>query len=72
MKRIVLVSANEFIIKYPSSYYLAKASRFDVECTIVHDHFCYFKYKHTLQLEGIAANIQLFLDYLRCQGFKIK
>lgn len=71
MKKIVLVSAREFSLRYPSTYYLAKAWHFDVKCTMIQDIFCYFKYKHTLQLEGGAENIQLFLDYLRCQGFKV-
>lgn len=72
MKRVVAVSKNSFLADKPSWYYLGKDENYDVVCTKLDRDLGYFKDKFILMIEGTAENVQLFLDYLRCSGFKIK
>ena len=71
MKRIIKASINSFLANNPSWYYIEKDSQYDVECTVLNRDLGYFKDKFVLELKGTAENVQLFLDYLRCSGFKI-
>lgn len=72
MKRLVSVSAFEFSTKWPSRNYINKYSRFNINCTIVSRDIGLIKDKYLLKLEGTDENIQMFLDYLEHEGFKIK
>lgn len=71
MKRVIGVSAREFATKWPSRNYISDYHKFNIECKVLNENIGFFKDKYTLQLEGTAENIQLFIDYLRCEGFKI-
>ena len=72
MKRVVAVSACEFFNKWPSSSYIYDYEDYHIKCDIVSRDLCVFNDKYTLKLEGEPKDIQLFLDYLECEGFKIK
>lgn len=72
MKRLVRVSAFEFSTTRPSYTYILGTNNFDVKCTIMNDNRGLLWDKYTLKLEGSDENIQMFLDYLKCEGFKIK
>lgn len=69
MKRLVRVSAFEFSTTYPSYNYVSKANNFGVESTIMSENRGFLWDKYTLKLEGSDENIQMFLDYLKCEGF---
>lgn len=71
MKRVVGVSARELATKWPSSKYIYDYRKFNIECKVLGENRGFFKDKYTLQLEGTSENIQLFIDYLLCEGFKI-
>lgn len=70
MKRVVGVSVRTFATKWPSGTYIFDHHKFNIECEILAQNIGFFEDKYTLQLEGTAENIQLFIDYLRCEGFK--
>lgn len=72
MKRIVSVSAWEFSTKCPSYNYVSKADNFGVKSTIMSKNLGLIFDRYALQLEGSEENVQMFLDYLKCEGFKIK
>lgn len=72
MKRLVFVSAFEFSITFPSPHYIYKYDEFDIRCTVISQDRGLLWDKYTLKLEGDAEDIQMFLDYLKCEGFKIK
>lgn len=72
MIRLVSVSVREIFSTYPSWYYLEKNGNYDVVCTKLDVKVGHFKDKFVLRLEGTSENIQLFLDYLSSNGFKIK
>ena len=72
MKRLVSVSAFEFSTKWPSRSYINKHYRFNVNCTVVSKDIGLLKDKYLLELEGTEENIQMFLDYLKHEGFKIQ
>ncbi len=71
MKRIVKVSAFEFGLTYASGHYIHNYDDYDIECDIVSRDLGILWDKYVLKLEGKAENIQLYLDYLKCSGFKI-
>jgi len=72
MKRYVSVSAFEFSTKWPSDYYIHNDYRLDVKCTIESCDKGLLFNKYFLKLEGTEENIQVFIDYLKHEGFKIK
>lgn len=72
MKRLVSVSAFEFSITWPSYTYLYKDYRYDVKCTVLRRNLGLLKDSYLLELKGKEENIQMFLDYLKYEGFKIK
>lgn len=72
MKRLISVSAHEFTTKWPSSYYIKKHYSFNVNCNVVSRDIGILKDKYLLKLEGTEENIQMFLDYLKHEGFKMK
>lgn len=72
MKRLVRVSAFEFSTTYPSCNYVSGTNKFGVKCTIMSKNRGLLWDKYTLKLDGSNENIQMFLDYLKCEGFKIK
>lgn len=71
MKRIVKVSAFEFGLTYASGHYIHNYDDYDIECDIVNRDLGILWDKYVLKLEGKPENIQLYLDYLKCSGFKI-
>lgn len=71
MKRLVSVSASDFSTKWPSKRYINKHCMFNVNCKIVSAYIGIFKDTYHLILEGTEENIQMFLDYLKREGFKI-
>ena len=72
MKRVVRVSAFEFSTACPSYNYISGTNNFGVKCTVMSENRGLLWDKYTLKLEGSDENIQMFLDYLKCEGFKIK
>lgn len=72
MKRLISVSAFEFSTKWPSGSYINEDYRFNVNCTVISKNIGIIKDKYLLKLEGTEENIQMFLDYLKHEGFKIK
>ncbi len=71
MKKIVRVSVFEFALQWRSSHYINRYSDYDLKCNILSRDLGVFWDKYVLQLEGSPDNIQLFLDYLKCEKFKI-
>lgn len=72
MKRLVNISVSTFSTKWPSSDYIDEYDRFNIDCTEVSENIGVFKDKYLLKLEGTKENIQMFLDYLKFEGFKIQ
>lgn len=72
MKRLVSVSASEFSTKWPSGDYISKHKKFNVKCTVVSEDIGLLKDKYLLELKGKEENIQMFLNYLKHKGFKIR
>lgn len=72
MKRLVNVSAFEISTKWPSRSYINKYYKFNVNCTIVSSNIGLLKDKYLLKLKGTEENIQMFLDYLKHEGFRIR
>ena len=72
MKRLISVSAFEFSTKWPSRSYINTHYRFNVNCTVVSSDIGILKDKYLLKSEGTKENIQMFLDYLKHEGFKIQ
>lgn len=73
MERLVRVSAFEFSTKWPSYTYIhSEYSEFNVKCKILTEDRGLLWDRYTLKLEGAAEDIQMFLDYLKHEGFKIK
>lgn len=72
MKRLISVSSFEFSTKWPSRSYINKYYRFNVNCTVLSSEIGLFNNKYLLKLEGTEENIQMFLDYLKHEGFKIR
>ena len=70
MKRLISVSAFEFSTKWPSRTYIDEYYRFHLKCTIISSKIGFFKDKYLLNLEGTEENIQMFIDYLKFEGFK--
>ena len=71
MKRIVKVSSWEFKLTYPSGRYIHNYDDYNIECDIVNRDLGILRDTYILKLEGKPENIQLYLDYLKCSGFKI-
>ncbi len=72
MIRLVSVSAFEFSTKLPSRSYINKHYSFNINCTIVDKNIGFLNDKYLLKLEGTEENIQMFLDFLKHKGFKIR
>lgn len=71
MKRLVKVSVGEFATKWPSIHYINKAYFYNVDCIIVSRDLGIFKDKYILELSGTEENIQMFLQRLKLERFKI-
>lgn len=71
MKRIVKVSSWEFKLTYPSSHYVHNYDDYNIDCDIINRNLGILHDTYVLKIEGKAENIQLYLDYLKCSGFKI-
>ncbi len=71
MKRLVSVSVAFYSI-IPISSYINKYHEFSIRCTIVKKDIGILKDKYLLKLEGTEDDIQMFIDYLKYEGFKIK
>ena len=72
MKRLVSVSAFEFSTKWPSLNYINRHYMFNINCIVVSSDRGNLFDKYLLKLEGTEEDIQMFLDYLKHEGFKIK
>lgn len=70
MKRVVGVSATELATTWPSWTYISDYVKFNINCKVLTRNIGFFKDKYTLQLEGESEDIQMFLDYLKAEGFK--
>lgn len=72
MKRLISVSVYDFSIPFASRYYITKYYNFNLECTIMSRDLGLIRDRYLLQLVGSEENIQMFIDYLKHEGFKIK
>ena len=72
MKRLVGVSAFEFSTKWPSYTYINKDYMYNVKCTVLRRNLGLLKDSYLLELNGKEEDIQMFLDYLKYEGFRIK
>ena len=72
MKRLVSVSAFDFSIKWPSYTYFNYSYKYNISCTILSRKLGLLKDSYLLELNGKEEDIQMFLDYLKYEGFKIK
>lgn len=72
MKRLVSVSAFELFITWPSFSYILNSHNYNINCRIIDENLGLLVDKYLLELEGEAEDIQMFLDYLKYSGFKIK
>lgn len=72
MKRLVSVSASYFSTKNPSICHIYNYDEYNIDCSIESQDLENFKDKYLLLLDGSAENIQMFLEYLKYNGFKIK
>lgn len=72
MRRLVSVSAFEFSTKWPSGNYIYNYDRFNIKCTVESKNIGLLRDKYILKLEGTEENIQMFLDYLKYEGFRIR
>lgn len=71
MKRLVSVSASDIFIKYASGYYISRHYSFNVACNVISQEIGLFRDKYLLQLSGTEEDIQMFVAYLKHEGFKI-
>lgn len=72
MKYLASVSASEFSTTWPSRNYIDDYKKYNLKCKVVESNIGLFKDKYLLELDGSTENIQMFLAYLRHEGFKIK
>lgn len=72
MRRIVKVSLFEFTSKWPSRTYINKYHDYGIKCSILSSDLGILWDKYVLRLEGSVENMELYLNYLKCEGFKIK
>lgn len=72
MKRLVCVSAFEFSITWPSGIYILNYDDYNINCRIVDENSGFLIDKYILELDGRSEDIQMFLDYLKFSGFKIR
>ena len=70
MKRVIGVSAIGLATKWPSGTYISDYTKFNINCKVLTRDIGFFKDKYTLQLEGDSEDIQMFIDYLKAEGFK--
>ena len=71
MKRLVKVSVSDLLKTYTSSSYIDEYSDYNIKCTVVSQNYGILKDTYILRLEGDAENIQMFLDYLKYEKFRI-
>lgn len=71
MERIIKVSVFEFSITWASSYYINKYKEFNVDCEVISRNIGILFDSYVLRLTGRPENIQLFIDYLKVEKFKI-
>ena len=69
MERLISVSAFGLFTDWAC---INEDFTFDVYCTIISSNTGILKDKYCLKLEGTETNIQMFVDYLKHKGFKIK
>ena len=72
MERIIKVSSFEYSLTHCSAYYINKYDEYGLECCILSVNLGVLWDKYTLRLKGKPENIQLFIDYLRAEGFKVR
>lgn len=71
MKRLIKVSVSDFVTTYPSRHYINRHSNYNIKCTVRNRNLGLLKDSYILELEGDSDNIQMFIDYLRYNKFKI-
>ena len=71
MKKLANVSVGKFSTVYGSYYYTQQYDDFNISCTILKRKLGTFTDTYLLGLEGSSANIQMFLEYLKFNKFKI-
>ena len=72
MERLISVSAFEFLIERSSLSIIQNYREFNLECKRISEYRGYFKDKYILKLNGEEKNIQMYIDYLKLEGFKVK
>lgn len=72
MKQIVRVSTHILRILYSSKYYVDRAQKYNIKCTMLRYRLGFFRDRFLLKLEGSEENIQMFLNYLKNEGFTIE
>ena len=71
MERIVKVSVFEFSTTWASSFYINKYHDYGIECHVISRNLGILFDRYILRLKGKPENIQLYLDYLKAEKFKI-
>lgn len=71
MERIIKVSVFEFATMWASSFYINKYSDFDLKCDVLSRNIGVLFDSYVLRLNGQPENIQLYIDYLKAEKFRI-